>query len=145
MSDRHGNSRSGDPWSVEYHQMGRARLNPDVCTCGLGPSAVVHNEPPHRFNGRPKAGMPPVYGICTDCHHHETSSCHTTTVTEGDVPAPAAPVIEPPGEAVILAARHLDPIEGRAQLGMRIDGVTFAAISQVVDYVAKAYNARRAD
>lgn len=66
-----------DPWSMSYHRLGPAENNPAVCICGLGPEAVLHNEPPHRFNGRPKLGMPPVHGICTDCHHHETAACHT--------------------------------------------------------------------
>ena len=65
-----------DPWSISYHQLSPARNNPAVCTCGLGPVALMHNEPPHPFNGRPKPGMPPVTGICTDCHHHETADCH---------------------------------------------------------------------
>ncbi|WP_405924894.1 hypothetical protein [Streptomyces sp. NBC_00035] len=69
-----------DPWSIRYHRLGPAENNPAVCICGLGPEAVLHNEPPHRFNGRPKPGMPPVHGICTDCHHHETATCHTPAV-----------------------------------------------------------------
>lgn len=71
-----------DPWSISYHQLGPAENNPAVCICGLGPEAVLHNEPPHRFNGRPKPGMPPVHGICTLCHHHETAACHTAAVAQ---------------------------------------------------------------
>ena len=65
-------------WSIDYHRLNPARLNAAVCICGLGPDHVVHNEPPHRFNGRTKPGMTPVHGVCTDCHHHQTAACHTT-------------------------------------------------------------------
>ncbi|MFE9432888.1 hypothetical protein [Streptomyces sp. NPDC006640] len=66
-----------DPWSISYHRLSPARLNAAVCTCGLGPDAIIHNEPPHPFNSRLKAAHhAAVAGICTDCHHHETASCH---------------------------------------------------------------------
>lgn len=74
------NHPPADLWSVEYHRMGAARLDPAVCTCGLGPDAIVHNEPPHPFNGRVKPGMTPVHGICTDCHHPTKAACHTADV-----------------------------------------------------------------
>ena len=51
--------------------------------------------------------------------------------------------IEPPGEAVVLAARHLDPTEGRAQHGPLIDSDTRGAINTVLRYVAMAHNAPR--
>lgn len=65
-------------WSINYHRLSPARLNASVCTCGLDPDHVVHNEPRHRFNGQPKPGMAPVHDICTDCHHHKSAACHTT-------------------------------------------------------------------
>jgi hypothetical protein len=52
-------------------------------------------------------------------------------------------VIEPPGEAVILAARHLDQNEGPARVGTVIDSETRGAINAVLRYVAKAHNAPR--
>lgn len=52
-------------------------------------------------------------------------------------------VIEPPGEAVILAARHLDQNEGPARVGTVIDPATRGAINAVLRYVAKAHNAPR--
>lgn len=72
------------PWTVGYHQFSAAERNPAVCICGLGPDAVVHNEPPHRFNTRTKNHQIPVHGICTDCHHHETAACHTTEKSGAD-------------------------------------------------------------
>lgn len=74
----HVEAKPADPWSITYHRLGPAQNNPAVCICGLGPDAVIHNEPPHAFNGRPKVGMPPIDGLCTDCHHHVTASCHAT-------------------------------------------------------------------
>lgn len=72
-----------DPWSISYHRPSPAELNPNVCICGLGPGAVVHNEPPHPFNARLKAPYhAAVSGICTDCHHHETASCHAAPVAQ---------------------------------------------------------------
>jgi hypothetical protein len=68
------------PWEISYHQMSPARLNPGVCICGLGPAAVVHNEPPHACSSRLTAPhQVPVAGLCTLCHHHETAACHTPT------------------------------------------------------------------
>ncbi|WP_314411412.1 hypothetical protein [Streptomyces sp. DSM 40484] len=76
-----------DPWSIEYHQPSPARLNPAVCICGLGPDAVVHNEPPHECNTQLKAWFhAAVDGICTDCHHHKTASCHTQAQPESETP-----------------------------------------------------------
>jgi hypothetical protein len=72
-----------DPWSIDYHRFGPARLNAAVCTCGLGPNVIIHNEPPHSFNSRLKAPHhAAVAGICTDCHHHETASCHQAASKE---------------------------------------------------------------
>ena len=49
-------------------------------------------------------------------------------------------LIDPPGEAVILAARHLDATEGRVQAGSTVDMATRSAITTVLRYVAKAHN-----
>jgi hypothetical protein len=67
---------AADPWAISYHRLGPAERNPVLCLCGLGPDAVVHNEPPHPFNGRPKGHGIFVAGICSDCHHHKSASCH---------------------------------------------------------------------
>lgn len=48
--------------------------------------------------------------------------------------------IDAPSEMTILAARHLDPAEGPAQVGNVIDTATRSAITTVLRYVAKAHN-----
>jgi hypothetical protein len=48
--------------------------------------------------------------------------------------------IDPPDGSTILAARHLDATEGRVQVGSTVDAATRAAISRVLDYIAKAHN-----
>ena len=50
-------------------------------------------------------------------------------------------LIDPPGEAVILAARHLDATEGRVQVGSSVDAAARSAITCVLNYIATAYNA----
>lgn len=50
-------------------------------------------------------------------------------------------LIDPPGEAVILAARHLDATEGRVQVGSSVDASTRSAITCVLNYIATAHNA----
>lgn len=49
--------------------------------------------------------------------------------------------IDAPSEFVILAARHLDAIEGPVQVGSVVDTSTRSAIDRVVAYVTKAHNA----
>jgi hypothetical protein len=84
------------PWEISYHQMSPARLNPGVCICGLGPAAVVHNEPPHACSSRLTAPhQVPVAGLCTLCHHHETAACHTPTA----VARPGQPETEPEAQS----------------------------------------------
>jgi hypothetical protein len=51
-------------------------------------------------------------------------------------------LIDPPGGAVILAARHLDATEGPVQIGSTVDASTRSAIDRVLDYVAKAHNSQ---
>lgn len=50
-------------------------------------------------------------------------------------------LIDPPGGAVILAARHLDQTEGRVQTGTTVDASTRSAINAVLNYIATAHNA----
>jgi hypothetical protein len=97
------------------------------------------------------AGTPPGDLRCT---------CTPSTLADrGFNPDPACPMhghltqppvveavpVEPPGEAVILAARHLDATEGRVWIGSVIDVATRSAMDTVLTYVARAHNARRAD
>jgi hypothetical protein len=56
------------------------------------------------------------------------------------MPDPKRITIDPPGEAVILAARHLDATEGRVQVGSSVNESTRSAITCVLNYVAKAHN-----
>lgn len=49
--------------------------------------------------------------------------------------------IDAPDESTILAARHLDPTEGRVHVGSIIDTSTRSAINRVIDYIAEAHNA----
>lgn len=64
--------RAGDKiWQIKYHRMGKARLNPAVCICGLDGTAVIHNEPPHAFRSSEWTWV-----ICHHCDHHENSPCH---------------------------------------------------------------------
>jgi hypothetical protein len=49
-------------------------------------------------------------------------------------------LIDPPDGSTVLAARHLDATEGRVQVGSTVDASTRAAITCVLDYVAKAHN-----
>lgn len=48
--------------------------------------------------------------------------------------------IDAPDSTTILAARHLDATEGRVQVGTTVDSSTRAAITRVLDYVARAHN-----
>lgn len=48
--------------------------------------------------------------------------------------------LEAPGQATILAARHLDIQEGAVQVGTVVNQSTRSAITQVLDYVAEAHN-----
>ena len=50
-------------------------------------------------------------------------------------------LIDPPGEAVVMAARHLDWTEGPVQTGTTVDMSTRSAINCVLRYIAKAHNA----
>jgi hypothetical protein len=49
--------------------------------------------------------------------------------------------IPAPDGSTILAARHLDPTEGRVQIGSTVDASTRSAITRVLDYIATAHNA----
>ncbi|MFB7440218.1 hypothetical protein ACFC01_17975 [Streptomyces mirabilis] len=47
--------------------------------------------------------------------------------------------IDAPDGPTILAARHLDPTEGRVQIGSTVDTATRSAITRVLGYIAKAH------
>lgn len=49
--------------------------------------------------------------------------------------------LEPPSEAVILAARHLDAAEGPVQVGRTLTAEDRGAINTVLRYIARAHNA----
>jgi hypothetical protein len=50
-------------------------------------------------------------------------------------------LIDPPSQAVILAARHLDATEGPVQANTIVDTSTRSAITTVLRYIATAHNA----
>lgn len=116
VSDRHTvNSITSDALDELYDRLD-----------GIRDAAILHRQRLIRTSE--------LYAVIEADPPHSTKEAAMTDQTRKRI------TIDPPSEATILAARHLDATEGRVQIGSVVDSATRSAITTVLRYIAKAHN-----